>query len=88
VGRRRRKQKSGVGGGGSIGEEASTDLSLKEQLLRTNVKRFRGGLEFKADRLVYHSTLGSRVTKKKKKGRDVGGGPALLAGTRPKCAPK
>jgi len=31
-----------------------------------NVKRFRGGLVFKAHRLVYHSTLGWRVIKKKK----------------------
>ena len=31
--------------------------------LRRNVKRFRGGLVFKAHRLVYHSTLGSRVIK-------------------------
>jgi len=31
------------------------------------VKRFRGGLVFKAYRLVYHSTLGCRVIKKKKK---------------------
>jgi len=38
-----------------------------EQPLRRNVKRFRGGLVFKAHRLVYHSTLGSRVIKKKKK---------------------
>jgi len=36
-----------------------------EQLLRRNVKRFRGGLVFKAHRFVYHSTLGWRVTKKK-----------------------
>ena len=28
---------------------------------------FAGGLVFKAHRLVYHSTLGSRVIKKKKK---------------------
>jgi len=32
------------------------------------VKRFRGGLVFKAHRLVYHSTLGLRVIKKKMKG--------------------
>ena len=32
-----------------------------------NVQRFRGGLVFKAHRLGYHSTLGSRVVKKKKK---------------------
>jgi len=32
-----------------------------------NVKRFRGALVFKAHRLVYHSTLGLIVIKKKKK---------------------
>ena len=32
------------------------------------MQRFRGGLVFKAHRLVYHSTLGLRVIKKKKKG--------------------
>ena len=31
------------------------------------VTRFRGGLVFKAHRLSYHATLGSRVIKKKKK---------------------
>ena len=31
------------------------------------VQRFRGGLVFKAHRLLYHSTLGWRVIKKKKK---------------------
>jgi len=31
------------------------------------VKRFRGGLVFKAHRLAYHSTLGWRVIKEKKK---------------------
>ena len=36
-------------------------------LLSGNVERFRGGLAFKAHRLVYHSTLDSRVIKKKKK---------------------
>ena len=35
-----------------------------------DVIRFRGGLVFKAHSLVYHSTLGFRVMKKKKK---VGG---------------
>ena len=39
---------------------------LQQQLLRRNVKRFRGGLVFKAHRLLYHSTLGSRVLNKKK----------------------
>jgi len=32
-----------------------------------NVQRFRGGLVFKAHRLLYHSTLGLRVIKKKKR---------------------
>ena len=32
------------------------------------VLRFRGGLVFKAHRFLYHSTLGSRVIKKKKVG--------------------
>jgi len=31
------------------------------------VKRFRGGLVFKAHRLVYHSTLGLRVIKKQRR---------------------
>jgi len=34
-------------------------------LLHRHVQRFRGGLVFKAHRLVYHSTLGLRVLKKK-----------------------
>jgi len=32
------------------------------------VKRFRGGLVFKAHRLLYHSALGLRVINKKKEG--------------------
>ena len=31
------------------------------------MEQFRGGLVFKAHRLLYHSTLGLRVIKKKKK---------------------
>jgi len=34
------------------------------------VKRFRAGLVFKAHKLLYHSTLASRVIKKKKKRAD------------------
>ena len=37
--------------------------AISEQLPRRNVKRFPGGLVSKADRRVYHSTLGSRVIK-------------------------
>ena len=33
------------------------------------VQRFRGGLVFKAHRLLYHSTLGLRGTKKEKEER-------------------
>ena len=36
-----------------------------------NVQRFRGGLAFKAHRLLYHSTLGLRVIKKKKKNQST-----------------
>ena len=39
----------------------SVQFSFQELLLHRNVKRFRGGLVFKAHRLVYHSTLGLRV---------------------------
>ena len=35
----------------------------------TGTQRFRGGLVFKAHRLLYRSTLGLRVIKKKKNGR-------------------
>ena len=40
------------------------EISIQGQLLSRNVKRFRGGIVFKAHRLVYHSTLSSRATKK------------------------
>ena len=51
------------------------------------MNRFRGGLVFKAHRLVYHSTLGLRVIKKKK---SITQGEMLrfrrsLIGTRPSC---
>ena len=47
--------------------ERSVQFSIKGQLLRRNVKLFRGGLVFKAHRLLHHSTLGSRGMKEKKK---------------------
>ena len=37
------------------------------QLLSRNVERFRGGLVFKALRLLHHSTLGSKVIRKKRR---------------------
>ena len=42
--------------------------------IRRAVKRFRGGLVFKAHRLVDHSTLGLRAIKKKKKIHSPGQG--------------
>ena len=41
-------------------------LSIPEQLLYRNVQWFRGGLVFMVHRLLYHTTLGSRVINKKK----------------------
>ena len=38
--------------------------SVREQLLSRHFGRFQGGLVFKAHKLLYHSTLGSRVTEK------------------------
>ena len=43
--------------------------SAHEQLLDRNVQWFRGGLVLKAQRLLYHSTLGLRVIKQKRKRR-------------------
>jgi len=39
------------------------------------VKRFRGGLVFEAQRRLYNSTLGLRVIKKKKEGKEGGSQP-------------
>jgi len=51
-----------------------TKLSLvTSHEVKGNMQRFRGGLVFKAHRLVYHSTLGVRVIKKKKKGNEANG---------------
>ena len=42
-------------------------LLTPDQLLRRNVKRFRGELVFKAHRLLNRSTLGLKVVKTKEK---------------------
>ena len=42
-------------------------LHSRSQFKNRNVQRFRGGLVFKAHRLLYHSTLGLRVIKKKRR---------------------
>ena len=41
--------------------------SIQKPLLSRNVERFRGGPVFKAHRLLYHSTLGSKLMVKKKR---------------------
>ena len=70
---------------------SSVQFSNYEQLLRRVVLRFRGGLVFQAQRMLYHSTLGSRVIKKK---IPVGGGPGPergyqnLSGQIPKGVPR
>ena len=63
----------------SVAEQPDSAFSLAKQwasqigpyisvvLLHINVQRFRGGLSFKAHRRLYHSTLGLRVIKKKKR---------------------
>ena len=42
-------------------------MHIQELLLSRKVEQFRGGLVFKAHRWLYHSTLGSRIIKRKKK---------------------
>ena len=44
----------------------SKPFTVNVTLLCRNVKRFRGGLTFQAHRLVYESTLGWRVIKRKR----------------------
>jgi len=46
---------------------ANWNQQVMSQPSRLNVQRFRGGLVVKAHRLLYHSTLGLRVIKKKKR---------------------
>jgi len=48
-------------------------LGCRVGVLSRNVKRFQGGLLFKAHRLLYYSILGLRVTKKKKVWGDLDG---------------
>ena len=42
-------------------------LDVPVILLSRNVRRFRGGLVFKAHRPLYHSTLGLRVIKRRER---------------------
>ena len=45
-----------------------------------HVKRFRGGLVFRAHRLLFHSTLGSRVIKKENPPAEFVRGGRVLTG--------
>jgi len=59
-----------LGGGGVSYERGTPAAHLGMQELDMSrmdlVQWFRGGLVFKAHKLLYHSTLGLRVVKKKK----------------------
>jgi len=52
---------------GSRALALSLTFEFRILVLHRNLQRFRGGLVFKAHRLLYHSTLGLRVIKMKKK---------------------
>ena len=56
-------------GSNSIASARSLSVTscISEQLISINVERSRGGLVFKAHELMYHSTLGSRVIKQKRR---------------------
>ena len=69
---------SGVGCGSRV--EGSRIASAARPQFKNNyftesLQRFRGGLIFKAHRLVYHSTLGWRVIKKRRGNRLARGAP-------------
>ena len=53
-------------------------LSMQEQLLRSNEEQFRGGLVFKARRRLYHSTLGREQSRRRR--REIGSAPASPPG--------
>ena len=54
-------------------EDFRIPIGFQEQVLRRNVRRVRGGLAFKAHRLLYHSTLGSRVIKRRREDFRIAG---------------
>ena len=55
-----------------MGRSVFRHSRIDEQLFSRNVKRFPGGLVFKAHRPVHHSTPCSRVIKKKECARGLG----------------
>ena len=67
-----RVEASGMDRSASAGNRPASGSSVMSrrpagQLLSRNVERLRGGLVFKAHRLLYHSTLGSRVIRKRRR---------------------
>ena len=52
-------------GGDGVGR-LDDGACAEEPTVRGNVERLRGGLVFRAHRLLYHSTLGSRLIKTEK----------------------
>ena len=58
-------------------------VSIQEQLLRRNLKRFRGGLVLKAHRLVYLSIVGWREMRRRKRNVKVN---RIESGWRTGCA--
>ena len=59
------RRHQGVGGWASVTRAPRIVHSISEQRIDRNAQRFQGGFIFEAHRLLYHSTLGLRVTKKK-----------------------
>jgi hypothetical protein len=79
------KQREGSAPGshsGSAEGHSSSGERVGSVLLRRYVQQFRGGLVFKAHRLVYHTPLGWRVIKKNKLGAHPGRTEGRQRGTR------
>ena len=55
----------GLSQGATLKFECRVEGWCLKEALHINVQRFRGGLVFKAHRLLYHSTVGLRGIKKK-----------------------
>jgi len=78
-----------AGGGGGGVRAAARIPRLDPQTRGSGVQRFRGGLVFKAHRLLYHSALGLRVIKKKRRCMDPSScwnSTPGSANSRPRCS--
>ena len=91
AGARSREAQAGVQRGTLFGHLEVRDRKRRQAALEVVERRlgpgedlrFRGGLVFKAHRLLYHSTLGSRVMKKKRRREPGGEGWFINSQTRP-----